>query len=1152
MTPSPRKRVSWRLPAIAASLTAALTASLLAYSSSASAQAGPNVLISELSNYGAAGSADEIIELTNYGDEPANMDAWSVYRCAASGSRAYEPQFPPLEGVVLDPGETFLIANAKGTIDDADAYYEISTANAGFGVLLQDSGRNVVDSVAVYAPGVDSECALGDTPLRNNLNGIRNETWQRTGDTGTDRDDFIRATRTPREPNATEPNSGVQASDVLISELTNAGPAGSSDDFVEFANFGSEAVGIGGWQFYRCWGSGQSTPGSLQSTIPAGTVLDPGEVFVTAHNSVSVPSGVQSNRYSVSLANEGFGAMLVDDHGEIRDAVGVYEADGVHQAPTDGPCIQGTALPNRLDFGWNQTWQRTGNTGENAADFVKGERTIGSLAEPVEVSDPEPVETGVRISELINTGPGGGADEFFELANFGDTSVSLEGWQVHRCQGDGRRSPSDQIPVIGDVVLEPGDTYLAVHTGSSYYQAGDYNVAYGTGLADEGYGLMVLTADGGLADSVGVFNSGYSPCTQGLSLMNLIATGDGRTHQRFESTAFNADDFVPAAASPGVVPGDLRAPTDFTEDELAPVEVEAAARPLAPQTAAEVADREARLSATAAHATGGDSELSYLGSQVISLNDQTSRIYTGTTDQAPPITRRIGGEQEADNDILDGGEPLITEASDGFPFQRYELRLDDTRRSDFELTWSGTSTGTNELQMYGWNRRAETWDLLAADGGTVGGQITLTGTIDVADHTRGRIVDILIQDGPGSGEAFSDEAAEPNLAFKDPAEYDLSFGFVTDTQYLTEGYRDAYAEMNRWMVTNADAREIDYVSHTGDVIQNWLNGTHSSARATDEYEFASDSMSILDEAGLPYGVTPGNHDNKWGRESSLYNQFFPPQRFEENPWYGGAWREDDGQNHYDLIEAEGAQFLILYLGYYAGDEAIEWANQVIADHPDHNVVFATHDYINPEGEHTSVDSLEGRWTSMGERYWNEIILPNDNVFMVLCGHYHGVALNIQRDVDGVEGRTVVEMLANYQDFQDNGNQNAGFMRLLQFDVDSGLMAVNTYSPLRDEFNAWEYDTEGRYTDADDEFTVEVDLNAVYDKRVATDLITPHTERREIGTATAGDGETTTVDWNGLNRCSDYLWYVQAAAADRTARSAADILSTPDRGGRECG
>jgi len=1154
MTPYPLIRRNWRIPALAFGLAAALVLTVLAFKTTPSAQAqtGPRVLISEVSNAGPLGSADEIIELANYGDAPADLTGWQVFRCSASGSRSYEPQLPPLDGVTLAPGETFLIANAAGSFPEADALYTISLANDGFGIWLEDASRTRVDAVAVYAAPGDSECALADTPLPNDLNGFRDQTWQRTGDTGSLADDWIRAARTADEPNATEADPGPVGGDVLVSELANGGPAGGSDDFVEFANYGDEPVDVSGWKFYRCWGSGRTDNGSLQATFPTGTVLDPGEAFVAANIAVPLPSGVDAVRYSVGLANEGFGAMLVDTDGALRDAVGVYEADGFHQPSTGSPCTQGEALANRLDFGWNQTYQRVGDSGDNAADFVKALRTIGTANEPVPVEELKSVDTGVRVSELVNAGPAGGSDEFFELANLGDEPVNLAGWQVYRCQEDGRRAVAMQVPTIGDVVLDPGETYLSVHTGSTLFAEGTYDAAYAVGMAANGYGLMVFNDHGRVADSVGVYSALDSPCTQGLSLYNVLESEYGDTFQRLDETAYNADDFVPAERSPGSLPDDLRQPTDFTDAELEPVTVEPAPRPLSPETEAELqGGLQAELAATAAHTTGETNEVAFTGGEAIDLNTGSSKVFAGTTDEIPPSTRHVEGEARVEI----GDEPIVTETVADFPFQRFEFKTAQKQWRDFAVTWSGTSTGTSELQMYAWNHRFENWDLLDSGGGLTGGPITLTGQIEVAMYVRGgRNVDVLIMDGPETEPAFADETAEPNLAFKDPAEYDFSFGYVTDTQWLSEGYRDAYAEMTRWIAANSQARSIEYTAHTGDLIQNWLNGNSPTERAVDEYEFASDAMAVLDEAGAPYGVTPGNHDTKWGREGDLYNQYFPAERYEDQDWYGGEWQDGDAQNHYDVIEADGAKFLFLYLGYYAGDEAIDWANEVIGAHPDHNVIFATHEYLNPDGSLSTPDNY--RWTSMADRYWNEIILPNDNVFMVLAGHHHGVALNIKRDVGGVAGRIVVEMMANYQNFTDpNGRFNAGFLRLLQFDLDAGLMAVNTYSPLRDEHNAWEYkpdDIPAVYDDATDEFVVEVDLNTSYDKRIATDLMVPHATAEAIGAASADDGETVSVTWEDLEFCTSYVWSAEAADANgRTARSAAALLAVPGRGGREC-
>ena len=128
---------------------------------------------------------------------------------------------------------------------------------------------------------------------------------------------------------------------------------------------------------------------------------------------------------------------------------------------------------------------------------------------------------------------------------------------------------------------------------------------------------------------------------------------------------------------------------------------------------------------------------------------------------------------------------------------------------------------------------AAAWQLLDAAGGRTDQAITLVGTVRTASHVRDGVLDVLVQDGPPTRAAFSEAADEPNSAFKDPAEYDFAFGYLTDTQFHSEKSRNVYASMNRWLVANQEARKIEYSFHTGDVIQNWLKGTHDEARAWD-------------------------------------------------------------------------------------------------------------------------------------------------------------------------------------------------------------------------------------------------------------------------------------------------------------------------------
>ncbi len=69
-----------------------------------------------------------------------------------------------------------------------------------------------------------------------------------------------------------------------------------------------------------------------------------------------------------------------------------------------------------------------------------------------------------------------------------------------------------------------------------------------------------------------------------------------------------------------------------------------------------------------------------------------------------------------------------------------------------------------------------------------------------------------------------------------------------------------------------------FAAHMGDITE---NGTVAS-----EWTRASNAMAILDSAGVPYSVTPGNHDG-WASGYPNYLATFGADRFAGKAWYGG-------------------------------------------------------------------------------------------------------------------------------------------------------------------------------------------------------------------------------------------------------------------------
>ncbi len=50
---------------------------------------------------------------------------------------------------------------------------------------------------------------------------------------------------------------------------------------------------------------------------------------------------------------------------------------------------------------------------------------------------------------------------------------------------------------------------------------------------------------------------------------------------------------------------------------------------------------------------------------------------------------------------------------------------------------------------------------------------------------------------------------------------------MTDTQYLSESYPEVYTQLVSWIAEQAADRKIAFVTHTGDLVQNWVDPDQS-------------------------------------------------------------------------------------------------------------------------------------------------------------------------------------------------------------------------------------------------------------------------------------------------------------------------------------
>lgn len=286
--------------------------------------------------------------------------------------------------------------------------------------------------------------------------------------------------------------------------------------------------------------------------------------------------------------------------------------------------------------------------------------------------------------------------------------------------------------------------------------------------------------------------------------------------------------------------------------------------------------------------------------------------------------------------------------------------------------------------------------------------------------------------------------------------------WVTDTQHYTKfaDLNEIYYQQMEYSVSLYNEKKAGYLIHTGDLVDDSLTPTSSDQQKTlvyKQWDIADKAHKILEDAQMPYGVVTGNHDTGTNIKSLNYgpfSEYFGAKRFNDKAYFGG--HINDNASHYDLITIADTDFLILYLGYgVEGDmDTISWANDVLQRYPHRNAIICTHSYLLYNNGNSIPDP-----SSRYETIYNDIVVPNENVLMVLCGHENGA---YRRKVQVSETREIYEILSDYQFVDEDpqkhyignyaGCNGEGYLRLMTF---SGNKMMNkTYSPYRNKYNAF--------------------------------------------------------------------------------------------------
>jgi hypothetical protein len=359
----------------------------------------------------------------------------------------------------------------------------------------------------------------------------------------------------------------------------------------------------------------------------------------------------------------------------------------------------------------------------------------------------------------------------------------------------------------------------------------------------------------------------------------------------------------------------------------------------------------------------------------------------------------------------------------------------------------------------------------------------------------------------------------------------FTIAVISDTQNYVDGTHpqplneNFFLDQTTYLAENRRRLNLRFVTHVGDVVQHG-DGSMSNFLANYgtpqniEWLNAMKAMDVLDATGVPFGMCIGNHDYN----NMFYNapEAYPPlvstpswwknyfgsgsKYFRGKPWYGGASDEvgyistgaggsgtgeyppagtrcNYGLSSYQFFSAGGKKFLHISLELEASDAAIAWAQRVIDSYPGYATIVTTHSYISPPAwgdDNPLLDPSDPaqrnapQWLigspngyNDAQNVWTDLIAPNNQIFLVLCGHSWTSTESVlapSGEVAGVSkgenvridnnnhGNPVYQVLTDYQGNTTLGSGGGdGWYRFMQFDVESKKIhfyTLNAYETIK--------------------------------------------------------------------------------------------------------
>ncbi|MBR5539491.1 MAG: metallophosphoesterase [Clostridia bacterium] len=272
----------------------------------------------------------------------------------------------------------------------------------------------------------------------------------------------------------------------------------------------------------------------------------------------------------------------------------------------------------------------------------------------------------------------------------------------------------------------------------------------------------------------------------------------------------------------------------------------------------------------------------------------------------------------------------------------------------------------------------------------------------------------------------------------DPSTYAYTFAVIGDTQSMAKNFTENFKDIYNYIYDYRDIMNIEAVIGLGDI-------TDTKDGAELEWNAALHGLKIIDNITINIPIR-GNHDNPY-----WYGKMMSKLNFAT---FTTKYQEGDLRNNYYATEIGGIPYLFLQIDYGPSDEILNWANNVVASHPNHNVIVSTHAYLTYDG--TTLDSNDIHISNMAntaDKIWDKFVKKHENIVLVLSGHI-GTDYVVTTQRLGDKGNVITEMLLDYQSTDNAASQYSkisenglGVVNFFHFSEDGKTVTVETISTV---------------------------------------------------------------------------------------------------------